>query len=327
MKKCLFKKIPAIFIAVAILFSTVFTMNIAANATSSFTPRLSEPAKDNKYYYSNDNIYYKYGYGMPNCTAYAYGRAYEILGTEPKLCPYSAYQWYDYNIQNNYYAYGSTPKLGAIACWYYYKSDGTKSGHVAVVENIENDTITFSNSAWGWLNFYITTADISDPKAGESKWEFQGYIYIGEFISPEIIPSTYKTGIYKSAVGSDSYLNMRNGAGTGYDPVAAIPDNTELTITQTQYSNCYNWGYTEYKGKSGWVALEFCELITEFEISTLIGDVNNDGKVNISDASMIQRYLCSQVEFDDNQIAFADFNGNGKVTIDDITALQRFCAE
>lgn len=52
---------------------------------------------------------------MPNCTAYAYGRAYEILGSEPKLSWNNAEQWYDYNKSNGYYKYGQTPKVGAIA--------------------------------------------------------------------------------------------------------------------------------------------------------------------------------------------------------------------
>lgn len=70
---------------------------------------------------------------MPNCTAYAYGRAYEILGSEPKLSWNNAEQWYGYNKANGYYKYGQTPKVGAIACWSY--SYG--GGHVAVVERLK----------------------------------------------------------------------------------------------------------------------------------------------------------------------------------------------
>ena len=325
------------FIVVAMLFSSVFSLSIVANAQSEFTPRLVEPVKENandvKYYYSDNNLYYKYGWGMPNCTAYAYGRAYEILGTVPNLSPNSAYQWFDYNKDYSYYAYGNTPKLGAIACWYYYRNDGSISGHVAVVEKIEDNTITFSNSAWGWKNFYLSYADISDPKAGESNWNFQGYIYIGEFQdndNTEVTqPSTYEPGEYTVNVGDDSYLNMRNGAGTIFDRVGSIPNKTSLTITETKYSNGYNWGYTEYNGINGWVALEFCE-IKEEEVkepeSILIGDINNDGNVNITDASFIQRYLSNQIELSETQEIAADFNGNGKIAIDDITALQRYCA-
>lgn len=45
-----------------------------------FIPRLVAPSKSDKHYYSTDNIFYACGYGMPNCTAYAWGRLYELTG-------------------------------------------------------------------------------------------------------------------------------------------------------------------------------------------------------------------------------------------------------
>jgi len=262
------KRIPAVIIMVAILFTTVFSISIIASAATSYTPRLSAPSSSNEYYYSSKNIFYKYGYGMPNCTAYAYGRAYEILGEKPNLCIYGAEEWFDYNKDGGYYSYGSTPKLGAIACWYYNGG----SGHVAVVEKIENGIITFSNSAYSGQNFYITTAKTTDPNAGGSSWwNFQGYIYIGDFESSETTESTeptepttpveYKKGIYKTDV-NDS-LNMRSGAGTSYSYVGSIPDGATLTVTDVKKSGSYNWGYTTYKGVKGWVALEFCKYVGE----------------------------------------------------------------
>lgn len=196
---------------------------------------------------------------MPNCTAYAYGRAYEILGSQPKLCPYDAEEWYDYNKDNGYYSYGKTPKLGAIACWSY---DGG-GGHVAVVEKIENNEITFSNSAYSGINFYLSNADITDSNAGGSSWwNFQGYIYIGDFSQTETTtPSSYSTGIYKTNV--DDALNMRSGAGTSYSWVTSIPNNVSLTVTKVTSADGYHWGYTTYNGKTGWVALEFCDYVSE----------------------------------------------------------------
>ena len=171
------KRIPAMFLVCALLFTTVFSFSMIANASSSFTPRLEAPSYSNEYYYSNKNIFYKFGYGMPNCTAYAFGRAYEILGKEPNLCHFDACDWYDYN---DGYSRGQTPKVGAVACWKYYRQ-GEWRGHVAVVEKVENGTVTMSNSAWGWENFYLTHADVNDPKMGESGWDFQGFIYLGDF--------------------------------------------------------------------------------------------------------------------------------------------------
>jgi len=150
--------------------------------SSSFTPRLTAPTRDNAYYYEN-NIYYLNGYGMPNCTAYAWGRAYELLGSEPNLSHYNANQWWGYNLDNGIYAYGSTPKLGAIACW-----GGSECGHVAVVESISGDQVTISESSWSGSLFENNTYTIGSENA-TSVGGFQGYIYIGEFVNDSTPPA------------------------------------------------------------------------------------------------------------------------------------------
>lgn len=262
LKRTFNKKISAAVLTAVMLFVSVFSMSMIADAAS-FSPRLSAPSSSNKYYYSNLNVFYKYGYGMPNCTAYAYGRAYEILGTEPKLSWNNAEQWYGYNMANGYYKYGQTPKVGAIACWAY--SGG--GGHVAVVEKIENGVITLSNSAYSGTNFYLSTANVSDPNVGgNSWWNFQGYIYLGDFSSSTSTTQattkkvTYTTGTYKTNVSTT--LNMRSGAGTGYSYVASIPNNVTLNVTQVSAAGGYTWGYTSYNGKNGWVALDYCKFVS-----------------------------------------------------------------
>ena len=359
------KRIPAVLITAVILLITVFSMTVFANAASdnTYSPRLSAPSKDNQYYYSDKNIFYKYGYGMPNCTAYAYGRAYEILKKAPNLCPYDADEWYDYNKSNKYYSYGSTPKLGAIACWYYNGG----GGHVAVVEKIENGKITFSNSAWSGETFYLTTANINDSNAGGSSWwNFQGYIYIGNFDSsvPQTTASdsSFGTGVYRTDV--DTVLNMRSGAGTSYSIVASIPNNVTLTVTKVQKGlDGYTWGYTSYKGINGWVALDYCVFVSSSQPTTaqpttekittqpttaqpttekattqpttaqpttkpksdvVMGDINSDGVVSIDDATLIQKYLAEMSNFNILQRLLADFNGDGSITIEDVTEIQKY---
>lgn len=262
LKSVFSKKVSAAVLTAVMLFVSVFSMSMIASAAS-FSPRLSAPSLSNKYYYSNLNVFYKYDYGMPNCTAYAYGRAYEILGSEPKLSWNNAEQWYGYNKANGYYKYGQTPKVGAIACWSY--SYG--GGHVAVVEKVENGVITLSNSAYSGDNFYISTASISDPKVGGNKgWNFQGYIYLGDFSGSTSTTQattkkvTYTTGTYKTDV--DDYLNMRSGAGTSYSYVTSVPGNVTLNVTKVSTAGGYTWGYTSYNGKTGWVALDFCAFVS-----------------------------------------------------------------
>lgn len=262
LKSVFSKKVSAAVLTAVMLFVSVFSMSMIASAAS-FSPRLSAPSSSNKYYYSNLNVFYKYNYGMPNCTAYAYGRAYEILGSEPKLSWNNAEQWYDYNKSNGYYKYGKDPKVGAIACWSYNGG----GGHVAVVEKVENGQITFSNSAWSGKRFYLSYASTDDKNAGgNSWWNFQGYIYLGDFSGSTSTTQattkkvTYTTGTYKTDV--DDYLNMRSGAGTSYSYVTSVPGNVTLNVTKVSTAGGYTWGYTSYNGKTGWVALDFCAFVS-----------------------------------------------------------------
>lgn len=141
---------------------------------SLFSPRLSGPEIGNPYYFEK-NSYYLSGYGMPNCTAYAYGRAFEILGSKPNLCMGNANQWWDYNLNKNFYSHGDTPKVGSIICW-----NGSSCGHVAVVEKIEGNKVTYSESAWSGDYFTVSQYTIGNED-NASVGGFQGYIHLGDF--------------------------------------------------------------------------------------------------------------------------------------------------
>jgi len=143
------------------------------NAASVFTPRITAPTTDNDYYFAK-NIFYLSGYGMPNCTAYAWGRAYEILGTKPNLSTGNANEFWGYNLSRNNYAHGTTPKVGAIICW-----NGSAYGHVAVVEAISGNKVTISESAWSGA-FFRTYSYTIGSENSTSVGGFQGYIYVKE---------------------------------------------------------------------------------------------------------------------------------------------------
>lgn len=151
-----------------------------------FYPRLEEPVRGKEsvnhtgkkvddYYFNSTNPLEAAGFGMPNCTAYVWSRAYEMLDSVPNLCTGNAEQWYDYNKTYDYYPYGSEPRLGAIAVWSH-----DNSGHVAVVEKIEGTKITFSNSAWKSTFFFLLEVDssIQTNYWDNSSWNFLGFIYV-----------------------------------------------------------------------------------------------------------------------------------------------------
>ena len=138
-----------------------------------FIPRLTAPASDDSIY--SANFFALYVTSMPNCTTYAYGRAWEILGHEPDLCHGSSVHWFPNDgvssNPNDSYERGDEPRLGAIACW-----DLGSYGHVAVVESIDGNTVTVSESdSVRQIYWQTRTCDINDMGSG-----FQGYIYLLE---------------------------------------------------------------------------------------------------------------------------------------------------
>lgn len=170
MKKTI-RSIAALAIALILIVGSAPSVKAA-----SFNPRYSAPSYSNDYYYSSMNLFYASGYGMPNCTAYAYGRAYEILGYAPNLCPYNAGEWYDYNKRYGFYGYGSTPRVGAIAVWDDWNGD---DGHVAVVEEVHSDgTVLVSESTWGGVTFRLRNMNADSSDGYMYYYRFLGYIYI-----------------------------------------------------------------------------------------------------------------------------------------------------
>lgn len=186
MKKYM-KKIMLVIASLALLFLVTVPVSVAA---ATFTPRTTAPSTTNKYYIHTSNgglnqcieIDTSTGSCLPNCVGYAWGRAYEILGKKPNLSKGNAKNWYSYNKDGGYYSYGSTPKLGAIMCW--------SGNHVAVVEKIEGNYITISESSYGGDRFNVVKKTISKMESRTSG--FQGYIYIGDFGSVTASPMTIR---------------------------------------------------------------------------------------------------------------------------------------
>ena len=138
-----------------------------------YVPRTTNPGTGGTYYSKPGNPFPSPGW---NCTWYAFGRAYEILGYRPNLSTSHARDWWGYNKSTNAFRYGSEPRPGAIACWW---GDGTYIyGHVAVVEKVENGVVYTSSSSYGTKGAGSTWAYDFRYGVKENVPGFQGYIYI-----------------------------------------------------------------------------------------------------------------------------------------------------
>ena len=81
-----------------------------------------------------------------------------------------------------------------------------------------------------------------------------------------------------------------------------------------------------YASDNGFEFISLGEAPTNPSEKVLLGDVNGDGKVNIKDATMIQKSAASLVTLTDEQAKAADVNKDSKVNVNDTTAIQRFVA-
>ena len=142
-----------------------------------FVPRLTAEGIRGDFHYYKQNPFYQSGYGLPNCTCYAWGRFWEISDetdegkNKPTLPTGNAGTWFG---SVTGYATGDTPQLGAVICW---SSNSGGAGHVAIVEEIkENGDIVTSNSAYNSTFFYIK--DVYESNGYNiSGYTFQGFIY------------------------------------------------------------------------------------------------------------------------------------------------------
>ena len=144
-----------------------------------FTPRTTAPKKTDRHYYSNENIYFAEGHGMPNCVCLAFGRLYELTDKRPTALAGQPEDWFALAQQAGMKT-GQTPKLGAIACWKkgQVKNPKDGTGHVATVEAVyDNGDFESGNSQYKGKEFFLQRITKSSGYQYTSAFDFQGFIY------------------------------------------------------------------------------------------------------------------------------------------------------
>lgn len=256
-----------------------------------FTPRLTEDGiRGNPLYYAN-NPFYQSGYGMPNCTCYAYGRAAEIAGGVFVPLPLGdATTWYAATSLPK----GPNPALGATGVW--ETSDPQYGGHVATVEYISpTGEITFSCSGFHSTYFWTEVCTAAEGflmnymKNGGRPYTFRGYIYnpyagTGQIVLPQnwikgnrvlteqemqnnalIIWSVlYMKGWSRNAVaGMLGNMQSESGINPGYWEDGVEYGRGFGLVQWTPYTNYTNWASSHgYDMDDGYGQLEWIDTET-----------------------------------------------------------------
>lgn len=130
--------------------------------------------------------------------------------------------------------------------------------------------------------------------------------------------SGYKTGVYVT----NEVMNFRADHSQTAAVYSLIPKGTTLTVTQVEGV----WGKTTYKGRTGWLSLEYSTYqpsdkgedvkLTE-SVAVISGDADGNGKITAGDSRLILRHAVSIESIDDAYLERADINGDGRITPED----------
>lgn len=210
-----------------------------------FVQRTEAPATDNAYYYAN-NPFHASGYGLPNCTCYAWGRFWECGGSRPTLSLGNAEDWWGYTADG--YQRGQTPKVGAVICWRKGvagdNSDG--AGHVEIVEAVNADgTIVTTGSAY---NGYLFRTKTRNPTAN---WDGGDYIFQGFIYNPTNFDGSNQTTVDPSTNSGYIWLYFMERIGNEYGVAGLLgnlehesglyPDRVQGDVPYSNYSKEYTF--------------------------------------------------------------------------------------
>ena len=189
-----------------------------ASLTSSAPPPVAGQPNFSSSYYTTANIFWtsgnapastiprnpKLGNALGNCTWYAYGRMLELGNSAAQLQYFTndASNWANDAIAHKILV-DNNPEVGAIA-------QSVSHHHVAVVESVNGNMVTISESAYFCPN---NTGNYLWKKASISSTWFDNYIHVGSIVSSATATSSSLTsggimsGVAKSAVASSPQIS------------------------------------------------------------------------------------------------------------------------
>ncbi len=78
---------------------------------------------------------------------------------------------------------------------------------------------------------------------------------------------------YSVQVMAEDGVNLRQGPGTGFRILGAVPYGRKLSVTRQTSGGGYSWGLTEFDGQEGWIALNYTRKVQDKSIDELAQEV------------------------------------------------------
>lgn len=282
-----FKKIISLAVVLVMLVSTVLTVNAATYFEESGF----------KYLPTSDF----------NCRIYGYTGTDKNVSVPNKLSSFTVLEIADYAFMNNKdiesVSFANAKAIDAIGEFSFAGCTSLKSVNIPSTL----DKIGFG-SFMGCTS--LTDINISSNISVINGQVFQNCTSLTEFT----VPNSVGTISDFSFAGCTSLEKVVIPKTVKNISAKAFLNCDKLTIYG--YTNSYAQTYAE-ENEINFVALDK---------KTLYGDVNLDGKIDVNDVTLLQRYIAGESVLTDDAVKAADFNKDRIIDIIDATAIQTFIA-
>ncbi|MDO4419284.1 MAG: CotH kinase family protein [Ruminococcus sp.] len=264
----------------------------------------------------------------------------------------SFYLTYMADEQGNYKFFGSP-------CWDYDNSLGNATG---IKSDLDRMGVKDYEEPTGWWTSYKLNNGRGSGKTG--KYTLPGYAMMNEtifqrmaeiwfedfmpalaFLNTENISDReiYSKDVYYDYLKASAEMNYEMGwrINTGdwicdhsellngtynketgeftFDSQITTYTDSEMFTYEGEYNYMIDWLNT----RAAWLSSEFHKAVYK---SIILGDANLDGKVNIKDATVIQKAVAKISSLEGDNFIAADVNADDKLSVQDATNIQKFAA-
>lgn len=243
------------------------------------------------------NVTYNANGGKINSDSYKLSNniVYKKSNNEKLVQPWT------YNLSKEYGLY-NVASFGITKDGYTFKGWGTTASGGTIFDQNDGTLVPTSiNSKIKTQNCSSTLYAIWSPKTYSIKYDANG----GNG-APTTQTKTHKKNLIlsnskpiKNGYNFLGWSTSKTSSKTTYQPGTTYTDDVSITLYAVWEEIKEDYPYT-------------------------LGDVNQDGKINVRDATEVQKYIVGLVKFTDEQMLAADADGDGKIQISDATKIMKY---
>lgn len=198
-------------------------------------------------------------------------------------------------------------KTGIVPDVWQYGTDGTVPG-VGTANGVDMNALYMLSSKKGIFKGTSTTAQVPNPGSGTAK------------LSWNSVPSA-QYNLYRANVSFDGKIDSSNSKRLYSGGKTSFTDGSMI------YGNCYYY-YTDTSFSGDLLDPDYRKIVSGIKNGAYVynvykGDVSLNGKLDLIDAILIQKYVGGNVELSDLQIFAADYDSSGSVSLSDAVMVQR----